>query len=256
MRIRDYQLTTFFVLNLMFSAAMAVTGAFLGNTNIAIITVLAPSLSAIVLTGLFAGRRGLRKLLVEQTIRIVNPKWIAVSILMIPMIACVAIGLNFLIGGSEFAIRASALFPQLLVILIIALGEEYGWRGYALPKLQEKFNALEASVILGAIWGIWHYPGYLIGTAVPLEMPFLVFMLWIVPASILITWVFNNTRSVVMAILVHVAANASFNYLPLLPEFVGQIRTFWIFLGMLWLTAITIVIVFGPRRLVRNSGFS
>ncbi|MCB0099614.1 MAG: CPBP family intramembrane metalloprotease [Caldilineaceae bacterium] len=140
----------------------------------------------------------------------------------------------------------------MIVILLIALGEEYGWRGYALPRLQQRYNALVASLILGLIWGVWHFPGYLIGVGVPLEMPLYLFMLWVLAATILITWVYNNTRSVVAAILMHVAANVTFNYLPLLPEFTEQMTTFWLFLGVVWLVFVVVVILFGPSTLMRK----
>ena len=71
-----------------------------------------------------------------------------------------------------------------------------------------------------------------------------------VPA--LITWVYNNTRSVVAAILMHVAANVTFNYLPLLPEFTEQMTTFWLFLGVVWLVFVVVVILFGPSTLMRK----
>ena len=62
------------------------------------------------------------------------------------------------------------------------------------------------------------------------EMPFYIFMVWVLGATVLITWVYNSTQSILAAILMHSAANASFNYLPMLPEFVGQINTFLVFL--------------------------
>jgi hypothetical protein len=64
-----------------------------------------------------------------------------------------------------------------------------------------------------------------------------------VAATILITWVYNNTKSVLVAILMHSAANATFNYLPLLPEFVGQLTIFWVFIGLLWLITIPVLVL-------------
>ncbi|MBN4081267.1 CPBP family intramembrane metalloprotease [Caldithrix abyssi] len=250
--LKQHQLTIFFVLTLLISAALAAIAVTIGDENITILTVLGPSVTAIVLTSIISGKAGLRELLVEQTTRRVSFQWVAVALLGIPIVAAVAIGLHSLLGGPELRLRTTTLLPQIIIILIISLGEEYGWRGYALPKLQKKYSALVASVILGLIWGFWHYPGYLIGTGVPLEMPFFVFMLWVIPATVLITWVYNNAKSVLMAVLMHLAANATFNYLPLLPEFIGQITTFWLFIGLLWLVTIIVVAVYGPAHLVRR----
>ena len=172
------------------------------------------------------------------------------------------VGLRALFGGSDVApdidYSLSSVLPEiapiLITTLIISLGEELGWRGYVLPRLQVRLNALQASVILGVLWGLWHFPGFLIGTGVPLETPFLVIMLWIIPFTILITWVYNSTGSIVAAIVMHTAANFSFNVFPLLPETTatGGLTTFWIFLGIVWIATIGVVIVFGPTHLSRS----
>ena len=80
--------------------------------------------------------------------------------------------------------------PQMPLILLIALGEEYGWRGFLLPRLMKRYNLLQASMRLGLIWGLWHFPAYLIGTGVPLQMDFLVFLLWVVLGTLFISWIY------------------------------------------------------------------
>jgi len=250
--LRQYHLIIFFVLTLTLSAGLAIIAVMIGDENITILTVFTPSLTAIALTALASGKARLQELLIKQSIQRVSLRWLVISLITFPLIAAIAIGFHSLFGGPALAIRTTELLPQVIVILLIAFGEEYGWRGYALPRLQQRYNALVASLILGLGWGFWHFPGYLIGVGVPLEMPFYVFMLWVLAATILITWVYNNTRSVLMAILMHVAANATFNYLSLLPEFTGQITTFWLFLGLLWLVTVAAIIVFGPTYLIRK----
>ena len=85
-------------------------------------------------------------------------------------------------------------------------------------------------------------------------MPFYVLMLWIIPFTILITWVYNNSRSLVAAIGMRTAANFSFIAFPLIPEMTGTggLATFWVFLGILWAVTVAIVIVFGPTHLSRS----
>ena len=64
------------------------------------------------------------------------------------------------------------------------------------------------------------------------------------------TWIYNHTGgSILAAILVHSAANATFNYLPLLPEWVGQTTTFSIFLGLMLLVVAMVLVRNGPKRL-------
>lgn len=250
--LRQYQLTIFFVVTLSLSAGIASIAIAIGDQNITILSVFTPSLVAIALTALVGGKSGLKDLLVKQMKQHVEFKWVVISMIMIPILAILAICIHSLFGGPDLTLRTTQLFPQIIVIVIIALGEEYGWRGYALPKLEEKYNALSSSFILGLVWGFWHFPSYLIGVGVPQGMPFYVFILWVLAANILITWVYNNTRSVLMAMLIHIVANATFNYLYLLPEFAGQIITFWLFLGLVSLASIAVVVVFGADHLIRN----
>ena len=254
--LRQYQLSIFFSLSLAFSVGVAAFAMTLGDENIAILTIFSPTLAAIAMTALLSGKAGLRELLVKQTRQGVSLQWLVIAMILFPLVATFSIWLHSLFGGAPLALRTTALLPQMIVILLIGIGEEYGWRGYALPKLQEKYSALAASLILGFFWGLWHFPGYLIGTGVPLDMPFYVFMLWVVGATMLITWVYNNTRSVIAAVLMHMSANVAFNYLSLLPEFTGQMTTFWLFLGLVWVASAAVLIIFGPATLMRHSNAS
>ncbi|MEZ5070320.1 MAG: CPBP family intramembrane glutamic endopeptidase [Bacteroidales bacterium] len=99
-----------------------------------------------------------------------------------------------------------------------------------LLQLMAKFSPFVSSFVLGIIWGLWHFPAYLIGSGVPQEMHFLVFLLWVVLGSLFIGWIYFNTQSVLTSILVHAGANASFHFLNLLPEFTGSMEPFWFFL--------------------------
>ena len=245
------------------SGAMALLAA-TGDESFSIIGVvlLGPSVTAVLLTALIIGRTGLRQLLIKQMTLRFGVLWYLSAFLLIPAVASIAVGLQTLFGGPDIAPDLdyspssvlAAIVPILITTLIISLGEELGWRGYALPRLQVRLNALQASLVLGVLWGFWHFPGFLAGTGVPQDMPFYVVMLWVLPATILITWVYNNSRSIVAAIGMHTAANFSFNAFPLLPDktATGELATFWIFLGVLWTATIAVVIVFGPTQLSRT----
>jgi len=115
-----------------------------------------------------------------------------------------------------------------------------------LPRLMKKMNVLYSSIILGLIWGLWHFPAYLIGTGVPLEMDFLVFLLWVVLGTLFMSWIYYYTRSVLTSILVHISANAAFNYLLILPEFTGSMNTFWLFI--LYLSVFIITVYYLSRK--------
>ena len=92
------------------------------------------------------------------------------------------------------------------------LGEELGWRGFALPRLLEGRNALSAAVVLGIIWGVWHLPAFLIAGTPQSNMSFPILLIGAVALSVLMTWAFNGTRgSVLVAILIHWTFNTCFD---------------------------------------------
>ena len=258
------EIAIFFVAVGVVISAMVALATTTGNEIFAIIGVvlLGPSVTAMVLTALAKGRRGLRRLLINQINFRFSVRWYLAAFLVIPAVALIALGIRSLFGGPDLApdtdYSPSSVFPEivsiLIITLVISLGEELGFRGYALPRLQVRLNALQASLVLGVLWGFWHFPGHLAGMGTPQDMPFYVFMLWVIPATILITWVYNNSGSVVTAILMHTAANISFNAIPLIPEMTGtgELTTFWVFLGVVWTATIAVVIVFGPTHLSRT----
>ena len=138
----------------------------------------------------------------------------------------IAIRAHNLTGGTTRPIIVPAVGVLIVVvleklipnILIPGIGEEMGWRGFALPRLQAKYGALIASLILGIIWALWHFPGYWMGAGIH-NTPPLLFVLFVVPFTIWITWVYNHTRgSVLISVLFHASFHASFNAtLDLLP---------------------------------------
>lgn len=95
------------------------------------------------------------------------------------------------------------------VVTLLLLGgqEEPGWRGYALPRLQERWSPVKATLVLGLAWGFWHLP--LEGPLVPVV---------IVPLAFFYTWVYNRTGSVLLAVILHASITPTQDHLILLPE--------------------------------------
>lgn len=222
-----------------------------GNINLSILSVFTPSIVALVITIITRGKKGVSDLFIKQTVQKTSLKWYLFSIIGIPGLVCLAVLTSLSFDIFSFELRTTQLLPQIIVIILIGVGEEYGWRGFLLPRLMKKFNVFKSSMILGLIWGFWHFPAYLIGTGVPLEMNFMVFLLWVVLGTLFISWIYYYSQSVLTSILVHVSANAAFNYLPVLPEFTGSMEVFWIFIG--YLTTLMILIYFLKRNdLIRS----
>jgi membrane protease YdiL (CAAX protease family) len=102
------------------------------------------------------------------------------------------------------------LLPLFLAILTLTdgLGEELAWRGFALPRLLTRYNALVASLVLGVIWALWHFPLVWTEGNTMYQQPVWLLLVDITAKSVLFTWVFLHTRgSVLIAMLFHGATN-------------------------------------------------
>src|SRR5215207_11268545 len=129
-----------------------------------------PSVVAIVLTAIVFGRGALRKLLGRLLIWRVNPIWYLVVFLGPVALTGGVVLLNSLMGGPALSLGMSllgiAIFFALSIFPGSALGEEIGWRGYVLPRLQSRMSALSAALLIAPIWALWHLPLWLTGEPV------------------------------------------------------------------------------------------
>ena len=144
------------------------------------------------------------------------------SIIFIPIIlAGITVWVNIHLNGYQ---PDTTLLRQPLMILptflaLFFLGgsfqEEFGWRGYALPRLLSLWNPLIASLFLGVIWGFWHLPLFYISGVSQSFMPFGIFVLLATMFSVLFTWFFLRTnRNLFSALLFHTAINTSLSLFP------------------------------------------
>lgn len=208
----------------------------------------APMIAAFVVTGITEGKPGVRALWKRFWNRNLSIKWLLVALLLNPAIRLVASLVNRTLEGDVYPILASNTLGLFLNGLIIGMREEFGWRGYALPRFQAKWNALTSSIILGAIWATYHLGNWFLPPGRERQDNFWEFSLWIILLSILHTWIFNNTNgSVLASVLFHgVVTNGVIGCC-------GD--SMWgmeYLIGFTLLTAILIVIIFGPKNLVRE----
>ncbi|QIN83272.1 CPBP family intramembrane metalloprotease [Rubrobacter tropicus] len=152
-----------------------------------------PMVAAIVVTAQEGGRAGLRSLLGRVVRWRVAPVWYGVAILGPLVITLGAIALQVALGGQPPSLGLligalpTVLFVSVYMLITVALGEEVGWRGYALPALQARYNALISSVILGVMWTLWHLPVFFNPDTHYSNLPFVLFLAYIVPFAVLIT---------------------------------------------------------------------
>ena len=181
---------------------------------------LGPTVAALAMTAVLAGKPGLRRFLRRLVLWRVHPGWYAFIVLGVPALYLLGI---LLVPGALASFTAPSpatvlLWPVLFLVVAVIGGplfEEPGWRGFALPRLQARWGPLGGAVLLGLLWAGWHAPNYLRpdwaadnGGLNPRGVG--VYALAVVSFSVIITWVFNHTRgSVLIAILLHTAINAS-----------------------------------------------
>jgi membrane protease YdiL (CAAX protease family) len=135
-------------------------------------------------------------------------------------------------------------------ILLIGGGqEELGWRGYALPKLQTKYNALVSSLILGVLWSGWHLPMFFIPGSIFSGTPFPIYMIMLMMMSVVYTWLYNNTESILACILYHTWSNFAAAYLMVnITDPIYGLLTLAVQLALV----VGLIVVIGPKRLSRN----
>lgn len=225
------------------------------NTSAAVrlLGVLMPATAAIILTALDGGREGLGNLLKRLGIWRVRWVWWAAAVAVQPGLA---VGIAWSIGLTDPSHPILPVPPQsapslainILFLGIATLGEEIGWRGIALPSLQQRKSALRASAILGTLWAIWHIPFWLLlDTFSTFGPPYLVMnALFILPVTFYITWFFNHTRqSLLLPVAFHVTFNiVNVTWLPVTLD----LKAFWILIALEWLIALALLGRLQPAR--------
>jgi CAAX amino terminal protease family. len=194
------------------------------SASVVVASFVGPFLSAFIMTGITEGREGIGRWLRRIVLWRVGLGWYLFTLIGIPMI--LVLGVIVLPGAlASFKGLASLVPPRPWLSMIVyvflhgPLGEEPGWRGFALPRLQRLHGPLVASLILGPLWALWHLPMFWVPVwSFPPTLPNIgLFVIASIPFTIIMTWVFNNTKgSVLMAILVHWTFDFTFVILNLL----------------------------------------
>jgi membrane protease YdiL (CAAX protease family) len=214
-----------------------------------------PFISAIVLTYWYQKGKGVVGLLKKGLDYDFAKKWWIPTILLCPVIIGGAFLIAELLGETIPALywlsNPSLILVNFVVILFTGgpLQEEFGWRGYALPRLQERSSALVSSIIIGFLWGLWHLPYFFIGTEITYAYGIIPQIFTAIMLSILLTWLFNNTGgSILVSLLFHTLFNLSNDMFPALKTQTGSMLFIVFFLVVVFI----VVAVWGPKRLVRE----
>lgn len=207
-----------------------------------------PTVGAIAVLGWQSGCSGIRALLMRGLQWRSSWQWSLILFFSLPLLLLLTLALHLALGGANPP-RFPALDRWLLIILNFILvlliggplGEEFGWRGFLLPALLTRFNALWASVWIGIVWAFWHLPLFFIPGQLQQQFPFPLFLMNAIALSILFTWIYNHTQgSVLSAIVLHTAVNGWTYVIPILPQAAGSIRPYAIATLLLWSIAVPI----------------
>ncbi|MFC1879495.1 CPBP family intramembrane glutamic endopeptidase [Chloroflexota bacterium] len=223
------------------------------------------SVAGLILTAIVAGRAGIRDLFRRILIWRVGGRWWAFALFMIPGVVILGMVINAVFGLDPLDLSG---IPQglLMVVPIMTmttitggLNEELGWRGYLLPRLQGRYNALVAGLIVGVFHGFWHIPLFFIDGLSPYQeivgymglIPAIVgyALIYVLPWSILYTCLLNNTKGSLLLMAIHHGSQA-------------WVLALWnasnpkSFIGLsaaMTIIAIVIVLIFGPENLSKTS---
>jgi uncharacterized protein len=191
------------------------------------------------------------------SLRRIGARGAALILLFAPALMLLAVGLDLLTGGglAPFQKTIQPFLSQPLALIPMALGvfflgpfpEELGWRGYALDRLQARWGAPLASLILGAVWAAWHLPLFFIKDTYQYglgagSLEFWLFMLGILPLSVIFTWLYNRTqRSTLAVILFHFV-------IVFTDEFLNLSRATDIYSTILWIAAAAAILILSARK--------
>jgi membrane protease YdiL (CAAX protease family) len=236
---------------------------------------LSASIAGIMLTALEEGRAGLKRMLKRLLIwRVGIGYWIFALFFPVPAVY-VGFQANPLFGSRALAV--SDLVPGLDIIpifilffFIAGLGQELGWSGYLLPRLQARHSALTSSAIRALLAGIWHLPLLLYASLDPASLAGFPYPDWIaqdglfvtlavmilvllLPWAILFAWIFNSTGGSLLLVAVLHASEVWLAYLLVNAGLdPGNLNNYWGYAAVLVATAVAIVIATGPQTLSRN----
>jgi membrane protease YdiL (CAAX protease family) len=209
-----------------------------------------PSLAAILVAWRMPGAGGARSLFRQFKHWRVHPIWYLVALLL-PIPILLAADVIWMALGKQSLVWLtvpSAVPVTIGAALVPPLGEEFGWRGFAQPRLQSHIGALWAAVIVGTLWSTWHLWPLVVPGGAKLFLPSDVAQTYIrlISTAVIYAWIYNSTRGSLPAVMVaHAAHNIVSSFIPgasVDPTHLGPL------LGSLCYAAAAIIVVLATNR--------
>jgi uncharacterized protein len=252
--------------------ALVVLGAL--PDDLALVSVLSASAAGIIMTALLDGKAGL-KLMIKRAMnwRVGIGYWIFAVLFIVPVFLLGAMFNPLFQGDPVFWGHLRPGFNLLpmfvLFVLVVGFGQELGWSGFLMPRLQARFNALTACILRAAIVGLWHLPLFIYSWRQPdtirdfpygawiqqkgFLVAFFVMMVLNLVWSILYAWIFNNTQgSLLLVAVLHGSEIWTAYWMVRLGIDPNNLDNYWGYGVMMVLAATGVVLMSGPKELSRQ----
>ena len=214
-----------------------------------------PSFAAVIVVAFGEGLAGLRHWLKRCLQWRVGWHWMVLAFFFPVVFMGLAAGVHLALGGTLPASPAAghALLAAMNFVLVFLvggpMGEEFGWRGYALPSLQVRWGWRTASLVLGMVWAVWHLPLFYSAGTVQSHLPMGLYALSAIASSVVFAWLYNRTGvSVIPVLILHTAVNAWSLIVPVMVMPDGSnLRPFQLVVGILVLVAVVLLMSSSSR---------
>lgn len=220
--------------------------AFLGSAG--------PALAAIVVIMALQEKGGMQNLFAPLFRLRVSFRWYMVAFGFWLIIAAIALALEAIFGQvfprfSHFT--WGSLMPVFITMLLSNVWEEIGWRGFALPRLQERYPDLKIAFIMGILWSLWHLPLLLNPSSPMADLPWYGEIIFSLSLTVIYTWLYLNTgRSLFFVSVFHAMSNTVAFVLLEADVFVSS---YSFVVSLTTIVAIVIILAYGPQRFIRLS---
>jgi len=215
-----------------------------------------PFLSAILIIRISRGKAVLKNWLRTIFNFKIPVSWYLLGGLLFPFIIAAIHHLIYIVLGGQSGLELSTdwlLYPAYLIPTALFSGgnEEPGWRGYITPVLLQRFNILLVHIIVGIFWASWHLLLYLQGYWSSDQQSFVWLMIYCVPLSMILTWLYyKSKRSIIPVMLMHAGSNVVFRYFPMNTQIFDSVEDeFSIIKTIIYATIAVILLISTKGRL-------
>jgi membrane protease YdiL (CAAX protease family) len=240
--IKRYPVVSFFVLAYALSWGNFILSRAL--PNFPFLFPFGPLLAAIIIASVTGGLKDFLSRCLRWRVGL---RWYAAALFVPAAIGLATVYLSVMLGGPAPAATKLGPWYSLFLMFPMALvdaplGEDSGWRGFALPRFPANRSPLFNTLILALLVVGWHVP--LVISEPALAAPYLIAG---IASAVLTNWVYYNTQgSALLAMLYHTAANTVGLYFAPMLAGADSVRYFWILAGVNWVVAAGVVLMTGP----------